>query len=170
MKKQATPTYLFVLKLFGKRLSKNDMALTTPLIKEGDLTPWHKFISRFKIILLIFEKLFLVSAVLFAILVDAKILFLVLGLGAIIFFRFRLRFAWWYLKVFVLFRSTFEHRRQLYLQGTLPAHFSIKKPKRYKSPMGHFWIWAQSKNSHDRLYIKMREKYKKAKRKEIIKL
>lgn len=90
----------------------------------------------------IIERLAVISFIIFALFTNAYLLLILPAIGALVFYRNRVFWLWWKLKVFVLFRSFYQHRRQLYKQGALYHHLNKKRPKKYQNAI----IWGESES------------------------
>jgi len=96
----------------------------------------------------IIEKVAVISFIIFALFTNAYLLLTLPAIGALVFYRNRVVWLWWKFKVFVLFRSFYENRRQLYKQGTLYHHLKTKRPKIYGSAI----IWGASESVQNTKY------------------
>ena len=94
------------------------------------------------------EKVVVIGFIIFALFTNAYLLLILPAIGALVFYRNRVVWLWWKFKVFVLFRSFYEHRRTLYKQGTLFHHFATKQPKIYGSAI----IWGASESVQNTKY------------------
>tara|TARA_R110002012_G_scaffold250357_6_gene428156 strand:- start:2935 stop:3537 length:603 start_codon:yes stop_codon:yes gene_type:complete len=94
------------------------------------------------------EKIVVIGFIIFALFTNAYLLLILPAIGALVFYRNRVVWLWWKFKVFVLFRSFYEHRRTLYKQGTLFHHFATKQPKIYGSAI----IWGASESVQNTKY------------------
>lgn len=88
------------------------------------------------------EKVVVIAFIIFALFTNAYLLLVLPAIGALVFYRNRVAWLWWKFKVFVLFRSFYEHRRNLYKQGTLFHHLKVKKPKIFNNAI----IWGESES------------------------
>src|SRR5690606_11259324 len=94
-------------------------------------------------------------------------LFLILpAVGAMVYYRERLKYIWWKLKVIIIFRKYYEHRRQLHQQGTLYHHLNHKLPKK----IGSVIIWGESKSIQNIKFRKLQKNNQDLRPKAYIKL
>ena len=111
------------------------------------------------------ERVLVVAFIVFALFTNAYLLLLLPLTGALLFYRNRVIWLWWKLKVYVLQRSFYADRRQLYNMGTLYHHLKHKRPKKFK----HAIIWGQSKSVQQTKFNKL-QKNNQLKNKEYISL
>lgn len=111
------------------------------------------------------EKVVFIAFVLFSIFTNPYLLFILPVIGGLVFYRNRVKWLWWKLKVFVLKRNYYQHRRELYKQGSLLHHLNHKRPKRF----GGALIWGQSESIQTTIFRKL-QKNNQLTTKEYIKL
>ncbi|MDP2687537.1 MAG: hypothetical protein Q8O62_09960 [Aequorivita sp.] len=105
--------------------------------KTSFLVQWYK---KNQVAFVAMERLLFFAFIIFALFTSAILLLALPVMGALVFYRNRVIWLWWKFKVFVLFRSFYEHRRNLYKQGTLFHHFKNKAPAKYRNAI----IWGES--------------------------
>ncbi len=113
----------------------------------------------------IVEKILFVAFIIFALFTNAYLLFILPAIGAMVFYRHRVQWFWWKVKVFILYRNFYEHRRNLYKMGTLYYHLKDKRPRKYENAI----IWGQSESIQLSIYRRLL-KENKLQTKEYIKL
>lgn len=100
------------------------------------------------------EKIIIVAFIVFSILINPYLLLLLPLLGAAMYYRQHLKFLWWKVKVFIIYRNYYQDRRILYMQGSLYHHFKLKLPKRY----GPAIIWGESETIQQTKFRKLQKK------------
>jgi hypothetical protein len=96
----------------------------------------------------IIEKITVLSIIIALFILNPYFILIPITTGYLIFYSNRVKWLWWKFKIYVLFRSFYEHRRILYKQGSLLHHFRYKKPKIYGSAV----IWGESATVQNQKY------------------
>lgn len=130
--------------------------------KPGKLRRW---LTRHMATIAIIEKIAVPAYIVVAIIINPYWLLLLPALGAMIYYRERIKYLWWQIKVNLLFRDFYAHRRELHRQGTLFHHLAYKMPKKF----GPAIIWAESESIQNIRFKKM-QKNNQLTNKEYIKL
>lgn len=134
-------------------LNKFQKALCTPTQKKKP----SRFVEWFKknnATFVLLEKIVVISFIIFSLIANPYLLLILPAIGFLIFYRNRVHWLWWKVKVFILFRNYYEHRRRLYKQGSLYHHFNYKRPKKYKDAI----IWGESESIQNLKFNKLQSK------------
>lgn len=99
------------------------------------------------------EKILVAVFFIYALFTNAYLLLLLPATGFLVLYRSRLNWLWWKVKVFILYRDFYEHRRSLYKQGSLFHHLAYKQPKRYSNAI----IWGESESVQNIKFKKLQK-------------
>lgn len=121
--------------------------------KPSLVAAWYK---KNQIAFAVIERILFFAFVIFALFTNPFLLLILPAMGTLVFYRARVQWLWWKFKIYVLFRGFYEHRRNLYKQGTLLHHFKTKKPKIYKKAI----IWGESANVQETKFNALKNKNK----------
>lgn len=126
-------------------LTKFQKALTYTGTLKKKPSKFQKWFAKNAALISILEKIVVFGFIIFSLFTNAYLLLILPVAGGLIFYRARVNWLWWKVKVFILQRNFYEHRRNLYKQGSLFHHFDHKEPKRYKTAI----IWGESGSVQD---------------------
>lgn len=113
-------------------------------VSEKKQSNFKKWISKNATVLDILQKATLLIIAIVLLLTKPILLFLFPISGYLTIHKTHLKFVYWYVKVFFIFRNFYQDRRVLYKQGTLLHHFKVKLPKTFNTKKGKLIIWGQS--------------------------